>query len=119
MAYDFDFEICVVCFRVADMPTPRMSSVRRKCTHCHAPICVAKGAPAAPKACLQCVTRAGASAIRRKSLLKLVAAKKSKDTRLMARLSSLLGAFSRRGRQYQDDRPRLKSQHDGRMKTRR
>jgi hypothetical protein len=63
MAYDFDFEICVVCLRVADMPTPRMPSVRRKCMHCHAPIWVAKKAPAAPKACLQCVTRAGASVI--------------------------------------------------------
>jgi len=65
MAYDFDFELCVVCLRVADMPMPRMPSVRRKCAHCHAPIWVAKEAPAATKACLQCVTRAGASAIRR------------------------------------------------------
>jgi hypothetical protein len=62
MAYDFDFELCVVCFRVADMPTPRMPSVRRKCVHCHATIWVAKEAPAAPKACLQCVTGAAASA---------------------------------------------------------
>jgi hypothetical protein len=66
MAYEFEFELCVVCLRVADMPTPRMPSVRRKCTHCHAPIWVAKKAPAAPKACLQCVTGAGASAIRRR-----------------------------------------------------
>jgi hypothetical protein len=66
MAYDFDFELCVVCLRVADMPTPRMPSVRRKCAHCHAPIWVAKGAPAATKACLQCVTGAGASVIRRR-----------------------------------------------------
>jgi hypothetical protein len=67
MAYDFDFELCVVCLRVADMPTPRMPSVRRKCTHCHAPIWVAKGAPSATKACLQCVTGAGASVIRRRN----------------------------------------------------
>jgi len=66
MAYDFDFELCVVCLRVADMPTPRMPSVRRKCTHCHAPIWVAKEAPDAPKACLQCVTGAAASASRRR-----------------------------------------------------
>jgi len=45
MAYDFDFEICVVCLRVADMP---------------------KETPTATKACLQCVTRAGAGAIRRR-----------------------------------------------------
>jgi hypothetical protein len=66
MTYDFDFELCVVCLRVADMPTPRMPSVRQKCTHCHAPIWVAEKAPAAPKACLQCVTHAGASAIERR-----------------------------------------------------
>jgi len=66
MAYDFDFEICVVCLGVADMPTPRMPSVRRKCMHCHAPIWVAKETPTATKACLQCVTRAGAGAIRRR-----------------------------------------------------
>jgi hypothetical protein len=66
MAYDFDFEVCVVCLRVADMPTPRMPSVEGRCLHCHAPIWVAKEAPAAPKACLQCLTRAGASAIKRR-----------------------------------------------------
>jgi|RhiMetStandDraft_8_1073273.scaffolds.fasta_scaffold06091_2 hypothetical protein len=65
MSYDFDFEICVVCFRVADMPTPRMPSVRRRCAHCHAGIWVAKGAPAAPKVCLKCVTGAEAKAISR------------------------------------------------------
>ena len=66
MAYDFDFKVCVVCLRVADMSTPKKPSVRRKCTHCRSPIWVAKGAPAAPKVCLQCVTRAGASTIRRR-----------------------------------------------------
>jgi hypothetical protein len=66
MAYDFDFELCVVCLRAADMPTPRMPSVQGTCVHCHAPIWVAKEAPAATKACLQCVTRAGTSAIKRR-----------------------------------------------------
>jgi len=66
MAYDFDFELCVLCLRVADMPTPRMPSVQCRCLHCDAPIWVAKEAPAAPKACLQCVTHAGASAIKRR-----------------------------------------------------
>jgi hypothetical protein len=65
MAFDFDFEICVVCLRVADMPTPRMPSVRRKCAQCHARIWVAKGAPAAPKVCLKCVTGAATSATRK------------------------------------------------------
>jgi len=66
MPYDIDFEVCVVCLRVADMPIPRMPSVRRRCAHCHAQIWVAKGAPAAPKVCLKCATGAGASAIRRR-----------------------------------------------------
>jgi hypothetical protein len=53
-----DDEIWLVCFRVADMPTPKMTSVRQKCAGCHAPIWVAKKSPAvALKLCLQCTTR--------------------------------------------------------------
>jgi hypothetical protein len=59
-------KICVVCHRIADMPEPKVASVRRKCAHCHARIWVAKGAPAGPpKLCLACVTRFGASKPRR------------------------------------------------------
>jgi hypothetical protein len=57
-------KICVVCHRIADMPAPKVPSVRRKCAQCHARIWVAKGAPAAPKVCLKCV--AGAAASRRR-----------------------------------------------------
>jgi hypothetical protein len=59
-------KICVVCHRIADMPTPKMPSVRQTCAQCHARIWVAKEAPAAPKVCLKCVTGAATSAIRRR-----------------------------------------------------
>src|SRR5262245_33796128 len=58
-------KICVVCHRVADMPAPKVPSVRRKCAQCHARIWVAKGAPKGPKVCLECVTGAAPNAIRR------------------------------------------------------
>ena len=62
-------KICVVCHRIADMPAPKVSSVRRKCAQCHARIWVAKGAPAAPKVCLKCVTgAAGRASTWRKSV---------------------------------------------------
>jgi hypothetical protein len=59
-------KICVVCHRIADMPAPKVPSVQRKCAQCHARIWVAKGAPAAPKVCLKCVTGAATSASRRR-----------------------------------------------------
>jgi hypothetical protein len=67
MLYISKFEkICVVCHRIADMPEPKVPSVRRQCADCHARIWVAKGAPAGPpKLCLKCVTGAAARAIRR------------------------------------------------------
>jgi hypothetical protein len=58
-------KICVVCHRIADMPAPKVPSVRRKCARCHARIWVAKGTPAAPKVCLKCVTGAATSATRK------------------------------------------------------
>jgi hypothetical protein len=66
MLYLSKLGICVVCHRIADMPAPKVSSVRQKCENCHAPIWVAKGSPDAPKVCLQCVTRSGERAIRQR-----------------------------------------------------
>ena len=59
-------KLCVVCHRIDDMPEPKVPSVRRECAQCHAQIWVAKGAPKAPKVCLECVTGASPSAIRRR-----------------------------------------------------
>src|SRR4029453_242496 len=53
MLYVSKLGICVVCYRIADMPAPKVSSVRQKCENCRAPIWVAKGSPAGPpKLCL-------------------------------------------------------------------
>jgi hypothetical protein len=65
MLYVSKFGMCVVCHRITDMPEPKVPSVRLKCAHCQRRIWVAKGAPAVPKFCLQCVTRAEGSAIRK------------------------------------------------------
>jgi hypothetical protein len=51
-----DGKVCVVCFRVADMPRPRVSSERRKCSECHQPIWVAKEWPGVSvKVCNHCM----------------------------------------------------------------
>ena len=64
MFYVVDDEICIVCSRVADIPTPKVPSVRLTCNLCRAPIWVTKKAPTDwPKVCLPCVKRA-ASAMR-------------------------------------------------------
>ena len=58
--------VCVVCHRVADMPDPKVPSVRQKCAHCHAQIWVANWSPVGPPTvCLTCATHFGASTARR------------------------------------------------------
>jgi hypothetical protein len=48
-------QLCFVCYRVADMPTPRVSSVQWPCAGCDAPIWVPKKSPVAlPKICIHC-----------------------------------------------------------------
>ena len=48
-------QMCFVCYRVADMPTPRVPSVQGPCVGCGAPIWVAKKSPTAlPKICIRC-----------------------------------------------------------------
>jgi hypothetical protein len=55
-----DDRVCVVCFRVADMPKPKVSSERQQCSKCGEPIWVAKDWPAeAAKICNQCMKRGG------------------------------------------------------------
>jgi len=50
-----DEQMCFVCYRVADMPTPRVPSFQRPCAGCGAPIWVAKKSPTAlPKICIRC-----------------------------------------------------------------
>jgi len=46
--YVINKKICVVCFRVADMPTPKVPSVQGRCTYCGTPVWVAKKSPVAP-----------------------------------------------------------------------
>ena len=48
MYYVIDKQMCVVCNRVADMPTPRVPSLRCPCAGCSAPIWVANKSPSAP-----------------------------------------------------------------------
>ena len=48
-------QMCFLCFRVADMPAPRVPSIERPCASCDAPIWVAKKSPTAlPKICIRC-----------------------------------------------------------------
>ena len=55
MYYVVDKQMCFVCSRVDDMPTPRVPSVRRPCAGCGAPIWVPKKSlTAAPKVCFRC-----------------------------------------------------------------
>jgi hypothetical protein len=55
MYYVVNKQTCFVCSRVADMPTPRVPSVRRPCAGCGALIWVSKKSPTAPpKICLRC-----------------------------------------------------------------
>ena len=59
MIFTIDDEICIVCHRVADMPTPRVPSDRQRCALCREAIWVSKKLAATPpKVCLQCVKRA-------------------------------------------------------------
>lgn len=54
--YVINKKICVVCFRVADMPTPKVPSVQGRCTYCGTPVWVAKKSPVAPpKVCAHCM----------------------------------------------------------------
>jgi hypothetical protein len=44
-----------VCYRVADVPTPRVSSVQRPCAGCDAPIWIPMKSPTPlPKICIRC-----------------------------------------------------------------
>jgi hypothetical protein len=53
--YVVDKQMCFVCSQVADMPTPRVPSVRRPCAHCDALMWIPKKSPtASPKICLRC-----------------------------------------------------------------
>jgi len=53
------------CHRIADMPAPKVPSVRQKCAHCRASIWVVKGSPAGPpKLCLACATHFGVGTAR-------------------------------------------------------
>ena len=48
-------QMCFVCYRVADMPAPRVPSVRRPCAGCDVPIWVPTKSPTAPpKICIRC-----------------------------------------------------------------
>jgi hypothetical protein len=48
-------QLCFVCYRVVDMPTPRVPSVQWPCASCDAPIWVPKKSPVAlPKICIRC-----------------------------------------------------------------
>src|SRR5262249_21560793 len=64
--YVVDRQLCVVCYRVADMPTPRVPSEEQRCANCCEPIWVAKKWPAEPaKICSQCTERDPLSEIKR------------------------------------------------------
>ena len=63
-------QLCVVCYRIADRPTPKVASHQQQCASCRTMIWVARKSPAAPpKICIQCVQSDGAIAD-----LKLIAA---------------------------------------------
>jgi hypothetical protein len=56
MYYVIDDQMCVICYRIADMPRPRVPSERQRCRNCSEPIWVAKEWPAAPaKVCTHCM----------------------------------------------------------------
>jgi hypothetical protein len=55
MYYVVNGRMCIVCYRVVDMPKPRVQSERQRCANCCEPIWVAKQWPAEPaKICSQC-----------------------------------------------------------------
>jgi len=48
-------QLCFICYRVADMPTPLVLSRQWPCAGCDAPIWVPKKSPVAlPKICIHC-----------------------------------------------------------------
>jgi hypothetical protein len=66
MTYVSKFGICVVCHRIADVPAPKVPSIRQKCAACRAAIWVPKASPIGPpKLCLACAKHFGASTPRR------------------------------------------------------
>ena len=66
----FDNQMCFVCYRVADMTTPRVTSVRWLCAGCDAPIWVPKKSPTGPpKICTRCTDLAGRETGERVSVL--------------------------------------------------
>jgi formylmethanofuran dehydrogenase subunit E len=60
MSEVIDDRVYVVCFRVADMPKPKVPSVRQQCSKCREPIWVAKDWPVeAAKICNHCMKLGG------------------------------------------------------------
>jgi hypothetical protein len=48
-------QLCFICYRVADMPTPQVLSRQWPCAGCDAPIWVPRKSPVAlPKICTHC-----------------------------------------------------------------
>jgi hypothetical protein len=63
MYYVINQQLCVVCYRVVDMPTPKVVSHQQQCAGCRAMIWVARKSPAtSPKICIQCTQNDGAIA---------------------------------------------------------
>jgi hypothetical protein len=49
-------QLCFICYRVADIPTPRASAVQLPCAGCNAPIWVPVKSPSVPpKICIRCI----------------------------------------------------------------
>jgi formylmethanofuran dehydrogenase subunit E len=60
MYYVIDDRMYIVCYRIADMPKPKVPSQRQRCGKCSEPIWVAKAWPAEPaKVCSHCMKRDG------------------------------------------------------------
>jgi len=54
--YVVDKHMCFVCYRLADMPTPRVAAGLRLCAGCGAPIWVSKkSSTVPPKICTRCM----------------------------------------------------------------
>ena len=49
-------QLSFICYRVADIPTPRASAVQLPCAGCNAPIWVLVKSPSVPpKICIRCI----------------------------------------------------------------
>ena len=55
-------QLCFICYRVTDMPTPQVLSRQWPCAGCDAPIWVPKKSPVAlPKICIRCTDLDGST----------------------------------------------------------